>query len=108
MNNTWKFITVCLVYYHHYLFIPTGGTRFVMIMIGEQTVADSPLISWLLNYWSGMYMVTNNSFTLSQLYSTHAIRRETCIVRGFISSVMITWIPKIFLDNVVILPPDMN
>ena len=53
-------------------------------------------------------MVTINSFTLSQLYSTHAIRRETCIVRGFISSVMITCIPKSLLDNDVVIPPDMK
>ena len=78
-----------------------------MIMIGEQTVADSPLISWPLNgqaciWWQSVLLPCVNYILLMQLDV------KTCIVRGFISSVMITWIPKSLLDNVVILPPDMN
>ena len=77
-----------------------------MIMIGEQTVADSPLISWLLNgqaciWWQSILLPCVNYILLLQLDV------KTCIVR-IISSVMITWIPKSFLDYVVILPPDMN
>ena len=59
-----------------------------MIMIGKQTVADSPLISWLLNgqaciWWQSILLPCLNYILLMQLD-----------VR--------------LLDNVVILPPDMN
>ena len=59
-----------------------------MIMIGKQTVADSPLISWLLNgqaciWWQTILLLCLNYILLMQLD-----------VR--------------LLDNVVILPPDMN
>ena len=75
-----------------------------MIMIGKQTVADSPLISWLLNgqAWQSILYPCLNYILLMQLDV------KTCIVRGFISSVMITWIPKSLLDNDVIIPPDMK
>ena len=78
-----------------------------MIMIGKQTVADSPLISRLLNgqaciWWQSILYPCLNYILLMQLDV------KTCIVRGSISSVMITWIPKSLLDNVVIIPPDMK
>ena len=78
-----------------------------MIMIGKQTVADSPLISWLLNgqaciWWQSILYPCLNYILLVQLDV------KTCIVRGFISSVMITCIPKSLLDNDVVIPPDMK
>ena len=59
-----------------------------MIMIGKQTVADSPLISWPLNgqaciWWQTILLPCLNYILLMQLD-----------VR--------------LLDNVVILQPDMN
>ena len=75
MNNTPKFIIVCLVYYHYYWFYSNWWYPFCDDY-DWWTNCRWFTPHFLTTQWSGMYMVTINSFILSPLYSTHAIRRE--------------------------------